>query len=319
MKLVELLAKELAEWPKSIECITQDLGGTIWGWKYIGASYGDMGWYSPPDEDCEISDIDFEASCEASDHKKAIVTREMWQAERDRQKGGEWKRHRAGRNQPVVAEARVEVKLRCGDIQQGRAHEFIWLHSECDVAANIMQYRIISQPQADEVEVHTPNAKTVEVMDASDRGEGLTRFENTEHVFTTLGIVDQIDGPIKWRDTIIHCQAIIEDCEREIQRNVDLLDAEGLYMQLNAKVGMAYGESHVDIWDWRNWRVGDKIRMTANDWCDLSKGAIYEIVDSGDDYITIIDDVEYRRMLEVDGETMFEDGRLIDFEFVSSP
>jgi hypothetical protein len=93
----------------------------------------------------------------------------------------------------------------------------------------------------------------------------------------------QIDGPIKWRDTIIHCQAIIEDCEREIERNVQLLDAEGLMMQTDSKKAMQDYATDVDMSDWRNWKVGDIVSV-IND-CDINDGeyAILEVEEAGYD------------------------------------
>jgi hypothetical protein len=239
MKLVELLARELVEWPKKCSKIWQSsMDLEIY---FDGCNH----------EYTEISE-------EASDrgYSGSHVTRAQWQAERDRQKGGEWKRHRGGK-QPVADGVRVEVKLRCGDIQQYEASAFAWPHTSCDVDANIMQYRIISQPQAEELEYRGP-FPCAPIADPENAIEFDIEFPSGACKLEAK--VDQIDGPLKWRDTIIHCQAIIEDCEREIQRNVDLLDAEGLYMQLNAKVGMDYAPS-ISAEDWQ---VGDILEIVAN-------------------------------------------------------
>jgi len=85
MKLVEILAKELGEWPEHCKTITQDCDGDV----------GSYGVYKP--ELCNddpndavwthIGHIENIArlSSIATDHATAIVTREMWQVERDKQ------------------------------------------------------------------------------------------------------------------------------------------------------------------------------------------------------------------------------------------
>jgi hypothetical protein len=272
MKLVELLAMELVEWPEGAQTAIQDpdRDNTIW-YQKEGHSplYFESGaWRGGSWFEILIS----EPSTRASDYDEAMITRAQWQAERDRQKGGEWKRHRAGRNQPVMSDASVEVKLRCGDIQQGCAHEFIWLHSECDVAANITQYRVISQPQAEEVEVK-------ELMSVTEgtfvRGPISL---NDEVIYPAEAQWQQSSGPLAWRDTIIHCQAIIEECEREIQRNVDLLDAEGLMMQTDSKKAMQnYLPTPIPYADWQD---GDIVRCIATgiSCADLTAGNEYTVV-----------------------------------------
>ena len=299
MKLVEILAKELGEWPESAVCITQDSCGSIYGWEQAGAEYRKYAWYSPDGEDFGMHDIEIEDHDESSDHKKSVVSQAQWQAERERQKGCEWKRHRGGK-QPVADDVRVEVKLRDGDIQEAKASAFLWNHSDCDVYANIMQYRIISQPQAEEVEVIEPIS--------------------TYKEFEATGQWHQIDGPLAWRDRIIHCQAIIEDCEREIERNTQQLAAEGfeLIALINSNLDQidAALESVIDMWDWRNWKRGDVIEMIADDWCDISRDERYTIISTNDNSFTILDDCDDKRELSVDEETVFSDGRIPDFKFI---
>lgn len=80
MKLVEILAKELEEWPKGAACVAQDSDATVWPFnktdieRYPNGQWGiglcvESGW------DSEVSQL-------ATDHTTAIVTREMWEAER---------------------------------------------------------------------------------------------------------------------------------------------------------------------------------------------------------------------------------------------
>lgn len=267
MKLVELLARELVEWPEDAHVGMQDpdLDNTIW---FLDRSHAEIefkegGWY------CHGSSFDIlisRPSCLASDYETAIVGRDEWQAERDKQKGGEWKRHRGGDRPKSVSDGEmVEVRLRDGAIMTSQADEFIWNHGDCDESGNITKYRVISQPQAEEpMKAKFDGVKLEFSRDGVNFSEiGTARIDN----ICDLGPVEpqwqQSTGPLAWRDTIIHCQAIIEDCEREIDRNTQQLAAEGfeLIAQINSSLDKidATLESAVDMGDWRNWKKGDMI------------------------------------------------------------
>ena len=271
MKLVEILAAELAEWPKDATCITQDDGGAVNGASdklppvLHGNAWGGGAFYlDDPDNQDFVMTL-----TQADDYGTAIVTRAQWQAERDRQKGGEWKRHRGGKC-PVSGNTQVEVKFRDGDIRQSHASDFFgWKHGELDdKAAEVMQYRIISQPQAEEpMKARFDGCKLEFSRDGVNFSEiGTARVQNICDLGSSEAQWHQIDGPIKWRDTIIHCQAIIEDCEREIERNVQLLDAEGLMMQTDSKRAMQHYAQDVDMGDWRNWQAGDIVECVTSEY-----------------------------------------------------
>jgi hypothetical protein len=112
MKLVELLARDLAEWADTTTCYVQDRDGTAWPCtitpKFDGSQWGADNFI---DQREQAEMIEGELS---SDYATAIVTNTQWQAELDCQKGGEWKRHRGGK-QPVLNEVFVEYKLRDGE------------------------------------------------------------------------------------------------------------------------------------------------------------------------------------------------------------
>ena len=80
MKLVEILAKELKEWPEGAACVAQDSDATVWPFdntdieRYPNGQWG-IGLCVKPDWDSEAIQL-------ATDHASAIVTREMWEAER---------------------------------------------------------------------------------------------------------------------------------------------------------------------------------------------------------------------------------------------
>jgi hypothetical protein len=88
MKLVELLAKELVEWPDGCKTITQDDDGDVGSYRIhdpvtASARPSDAVWTAKGHIENlpRLSDI-------ATDHATAIVTREMWEAERSRSDSG---------------------------------------------------------------------------------------------------------------------------------------------------------------------------------------------------------------------------------------
>lgn len=246
MKLVQLLAKELKEWPEGAKYARQDFDGEIC---FVGG-----GIWSDFYASCVASDIYLEDGIGASQ-----ITEDQWQAEREKMNKPKWIRHRGGLN-PIDDDVLVEVKLRCGDVQSAYAADFIWRHIDCDAAVNIMQYRIIEEPKDQEIEeVKDTNIGTLTYKLEIDATEATQQIDS---LFAKWG---QIESPLKWRDAIIHCQAIIEDCEREIERNVSLLDAEGLMMQKDSKKAMQHYAPDVDMSDWRNWHAGDVIEIVANE------------------------------------------------------
>lgn len=308
MKLVELLASVVGEWPDGAAYAVQD-GDKRQTIKF-GVKKHDLGIRSHGHKDpvwqCDNwgfthhHDVDHDEL--AADYETAIVTRAQWQAERDRQKGGEWKRHRGGPI-PVDAKVVVEVKLRDSTLETHRAECFNWDHDK--TPDDIMQYRIISQPQAEEpMKARFDGHKLEFSRDGVDFKEIGTSIFGYVAEIGAQPKTDQIDGPIKWRDTIIHCQAIIEDCEREIERNVQLLDAEGLMMQTDSKKAMQHYSPDADMSDWRNWKVGDIVRMETGNHPSMmpagEQGEITMIADNqtnpvhvGQFYVTNVTDLRW--------------------------
>lgn len=155
MKLVELLAEKLEKWADTTVCYAQDPCGRVWPYK-IKPNFNGCQWFGYPmslDYDEAIdqnNDAKHLTVSLSSDYASTVVTKSMWQAERDRQKGGEWKRHR-GRKQPVEDGVFVEYKLRGGVTGACPASKIAWSHMIDDT--DVMQYRVLSQSQAEEVEV----------------------------------------------------------------------------------------------------------------------------------------------------------------------
>lgn len=291
MKLVELLAKELKEWPDNVKCITQDGDGYLYGWRMDGAEFRDHAWYSPYAKDLEMMDIDIECSERSSDNKTSKINKLQWQAEREKMNKPKWIRHRGG-NSTLHPGTMVEARLRSGEIQRAIAGAFLWDNSLSDHAVNIMAYRIIEETKDQEIEEVIPKhmafgyaskeemvaqigeecpfSQVASTAEKTNFGTityklEIDATEATQRIDSLVAKWGQIVSPLKWRDAIIHCQAIIEDCEREIERNVNLLDAEGLMMQKDSKKAMQHYAPDVDMSDWRNWQAGDVIEIVANE------------------------------------------------------
>lgn len=124
-------------------------------------------------------------------------------------------------------------------------------------------------------------------LEFSRDGVNFSEIGTTSHDYIAeLGIEpkwQQSSAPLAWRDTIIHCQAIIEDCEREIQRNVDLLDAEGLMMQTDSKKAMQHYDCRViGIEDYRKWKEGDLVTCKVDYNHQFTKGRQYTVTSVGE-------------------------------------
>lgn len=260
MKLVELLAKELKKWPSVVEYYCCDYDGEIRAYSK-DEEENQHDFFPLGDSSVDIAD---RAKC-AGPLDTVRVTKNQWIAERERLSGGKWIRARGRKpNYETESPQRMEIRHRDGTITQGwTSQDWSWTWHDGAPKAEIMAWRIITQPQAEEAKL--------------SRLETRMLFSEPCIVYpeSTEAKTDQIDGPIKWRDTIIHCQAIIEDCEREIQRNVDLLDAEGLMMQTDSKKAMQHYAPDVDMSDWRNWKVGDEVEVILENDANLPVGQKY--------------------------------------------
>lgn len=207
-----------------------------------------------------------------------------------------WIRHRGG-NSTLHPGTMVEARLRSGEIQRAIAGAFLWDNSLSDHAVNIMAYRVIEETKDQEIEevetIDTAKSPTIEYafgdkdsdpkdLDWKQLGTLTYKLEidATEEIKEIDSLVakwGQIESPLKWRDAIIHCQAIIEDCEREIERNVNLLDAEGLMMQKDSKKAMQHYQTDIDMSDWRNWQAYDIVRVVISNDASLPIGNEYVV------------------------------------------
>ena len=293
MKLVQLLAKELKEWPEGVDVYAQDPTGSVFPWTGSPDHDGEQ-WIISGAADFHMGVsrvIGGYSACD--DHMTANVTKSQWQAEREKINKPKWIRHRGGKC-PVADDVKVLYRMRSGTItSRGEPSSILsWDHSKS--GADIMAYRVIEETKDQEIEevrkfskdvdmnigkgeiIHGPVSIGDTVITAAhpklDTNLGTLTYkleidatEATQQIDSLVAKWGQIESPLKWRDAIIHCQAIIEDCEREIERNVNLLDAEGLMMQKDSKKAMQHYAPDVDMSDWRNWQAGDVIEIVANE------------------------------------------------------
>lgn len=190
--------------------------------------------------------------------------------ERDRQKGGEWKRHRGGK-QPVADGVMVDVKLNDGTQRDGEFAEH-WEWRKEDADPRITQYRVISQPQEEEVEmIHSQ--------------ESLKRVEINLMKHSALGAIadspaeaktDYFDGPLVWRDTVNELDAYIEEFTRERDELIERLASEGFAL-IPPVVSVISEFSGVDMSDWRNWQKGDIVEVILENDADLPVGRTYAV------------------------------------------
>mgnify|MGYP003430078509 FL=1 len=283
-RFVELMAKELAEWADTTVCYVQDPCGTAWPCKLIplfdDGCWGFVDNFIDHCDEAAMLQLDI-----SSNYTTSIVNKDQWQAERDKQKGGEWKRHRGGKC-PVCADQQVEVKFRDGVIQQSHASDFFgWKHGELDnSAAEVMQYRVISQPQAEEVEVKEFNGCRVELSydGVNFKDVGVVSQESVDEMKAQF-VVDQIDGPIKWRDTVNELDAYIEEFTRERESLINRLALEGfaLLPAMHPVMGVADCAPKFD-----DWVVGDIVEVIDTScFCneDVKVGDQYPISQRDDD------------------------------------
>jgi hypothetical protein len=270
MKLVELLARELVDWPEGVVRFCQSLvDDELYGEDEVG----DCIFRLYPDSECERF---------SSNDEYEYVTRAQWQAERDRQKGGEWKRHRGGKC-PVPVGTKVSTRHRDGEVVDVHFHtattgsgpatmNAIWKHT--GDGHDIMAYKIISQPQADEVEVKDTTIGTLSLKVEVDTSNA------TQAIDDLAAKWDQIETPFKWRDEVTELNAYIEKYTRERDALIERLASEGFAL-IPPVVGVVSGFSGAQqTIPFEEWTDGDIVRcVDTNLSCAaLTVGKEYTVV-----------------------------------------
>lgn len=222
MKLVQLLAKELKEWPEGVDVYAQDANGQIYPWVGI-PKLDEEEWLCAVGATIHQGDSWFEGEgmtlCE--DHMTANVTKLQWQAERENMNNPKWIRHRGGKC-PVADDVKVLYRMRSGTItSRGEPSSILsWDHSKS--GADIMAYRVIEETKDQEIEeVKKTNFGTITYKLEIDATEA------TQQIDSLVAKWGQIESPLKWRDEIIELEAYEEEFRREREKLIRKLESEG--------------------------------------------------------------------------------------------
>lgn len=268
MKLVEILAKEMNKWPEDCTC----------GYCMQACESTEV-FFGGPARSIFLSEL-------ADDRETAKVTTAQWQAERDRQKGGEWKRARGSKPKyETETPQRMEVRHRDGDIIRGwTSQSWNWSHNDGCPSADIMAWRIISQPQAEEVEVKGTTIGTLSYKVDVDTSAA------TQAVDDLAAKWDQIETPFKWRDEVTELNAYIEKYTRERDAIIERLASEGFAL-IPPVVSVVSEFSGADMSDWRNWQAGDIVECVTGGYTGVyTKGNQYKVEWVKEDCFSVYDD-----------------------------
>lgn len=278
MKLVELLARELKDWDSRAKCVAQDKDTDCFFWNQLNIKIKPNGQWMhssgcgivPSDELDLITEL-------ATDHATAIVTRKMWQAEREKLTIGKvvgplkitaadktvsankdgWIRHRGGKC-PVEAGVRVDYRMRSSETWADVAGDLRWEQSGNEY--DIMAYRACD-PSVSE-------ARPVESLSLSPECQIAGRSVRVD--------------PLQWRDRITQIDADIKFEQERHGSNMACMDQEraDLVAKLAAE-GFALIAAVVvpveDMNDCLNWVVGDRIEVIGNGFDDRHIGEMLTV------------------------------------------
>lgn len=194
MKLVQLLAKELKEWPEYDEgsdpilFITQDASGEIFSWNDNGElKFADGRWYMQGT--IPFDELIFDGSETCSDCSYEIAREDQWYYEREKMNKPKWILHRGGKC-PVAGGTEVETRHRdvktysphfhTKNSRSGVAMNAVWKHQ--GDALDIMAYRVIEENKDQEIEEVRKFSKDVDM---------------------NIGQGEIIHGPVSIGDTVI--------------------------------------------------------------------------------------------------------------------
>lgn len=276
MRLVEILGKELNEWPQGVRAMTQNINTSVCGFsgdKALPICYGRWFWYSPEGIDLGMSEIGIGDVALATDHATAIVTRADWKAEREKLKEilanvDGWVPHH-GVDCPVPPDALVDLRCRNGRVYEGgMASCFIWKHT--DNTGDVMAYRI-HKPAEQPAPV---SEEAIQVgIDAADAG----RLTPISEVKARI-----LSRPLEWRNRIYELDTQHAEVESDYQRQISEItqERESLVQKL-AGEGLALvevaGQSVEGMSDWRNWKAGDLIECVGGMSHYYTIGKRYEV------------------------------------------
>lgn len=305
MKLVQLLAKELKEWPE----------GVVRAWQsgcdneiYFDGANSEMFYTTQHADD--------------SGYSGSRITRKQWQAEREKMNKPKWIRHRGGKC-PVKAGTKVVTRYRDGLVSdwcmtrnQDTDEEClsaVWSHSGDET--DIMAY-YVEETKDQEIEEVTPKhmafgyaskeemvAQIVEecpfsqVASAAEKTNfgtityklEIDATEATKEIDSLVAKWGQIESPLKWRDEIIELEAYEEEFRREREKLILKLESEGF--KLIDHAATVYGDQIIDLSDWRNWQAGDIVECVTDDYAGVyTNGKHYVVELVKEDVFSVFDD-----------------------------
>ena len=294
MKLVQLLAKELKEWPESAKYITQeDDDGPVTLWYRSKPKYKSGEWVL----DRHLDDSDYAYILHgidtASDNKTSIVTQDRWQTEREKMNKPKWIRHRGGKC-PVKAGTKVVTRYRDGLVSdwcmtrdEGTNEELLailWSHNGGD--QDIMAYYVEETKDQEIGEVKKTNFGTITYKLEIDATEA------TKEIDSLVAKWGQIESPLKWRDEIIELEAYEEEFRREREKLIRKLESEGFNL-----IDHAPAKCLLDEWeamDYESFCVGDTVvcihEKPDDTVAELTIGKEYRLI-LDDEQICVIDDI----------------------------
>ena len=308
MKLLELLAKELKEWPESdfeqgsIESMSQaddmrvsHYSGVRQVWREDVNDWSCHGYV--PCSRFTLPEL-------ATDHATAIVTRADWEAEKARIAGkvdGGWKRHRGGK-QPVADGVRVDYRMRNGRHGINERSELLdWGRSDESPKSDIMAFRIhkpAEQPAPVSEEVIQVGIDAADAGKLTSIGEVKARWKGKRPLPKPCAdpvpavLVNPPDGPLEWRDRIYELDTQRAELEATYQRQIGEIDGErdglvgklkaegfSLIEQINAGLADAK-QAHDGMDDWRNWKAGDLVECRTARWPGVyASGDKYAVIE----------------------------------------
>lgn len=294
MKLVQLLAKELKEWPE----------GVVRAWQsgcdneiYFDGANAEM----------------FYTSLHADDSGSlgSKITRKQWQAEREKMNKPKWIRHRGGKC-PVADDVKVLYRMRSGTItSRGEPSSILsWDHSKN--GGDIMAYRVIEETKDQEIEevkaIDTAKAPTIEYafgdkdsdpkdLDWKQLGTlayklEIDATEATQQIDSLVAKWGQIESPLKWRDEIIELEAYEEEFRREREKLICKLESEGFKLIYPEAAPCLRDEW--EAMDYESFCVGDTVvcihEKSDDTIAELTIGKEYRLI-LDDEQICVIDDI----------------------------
>lgn len=292
MKLVQLLAKELKEWPEGAKYACQDTAGTYEGSVFFVSnepeySDGSGGWSV-----CGVIDAIYNLEV-SSDAKINTVTKSQWQAEREKMNKPKWIRHRGGKC-PVKAGTKVVTRYRDGLVSdwcmtrnQDTDEEClsaVWSHSGGET--DIMAYYVEETKDQEIEEVKKTNFGTITYKLEIDATEA------TKEIDSLVAKWGQIESPLKWRDEIIELEAYEEEFRREREKLIRNLESEGFKL-----IDHAPDKCFLDEWeamDYESFCVGDTVvcihEKPDDTIAELTIGKEYRLI-LDDEQLCVIDDI----------------------------